>query len=162
MPGPSGMKELGTMLGLAKSSLTGLVDRTSRLDLVRREPDPRDRRAVRVALAEEGSRVAEDFHAETCRRIDLPADRSAALGARRTRARAAGRSARPGRAGQRGTRRLRRPGLSPARISARDPSTGSPRGIRTRDPRVRASPPPTSPVRRPDTPPPRPCSGSGT
>ncbi|TGB03053.1 MarR family transcriptional regulator [Streptomyces sp. MZ04] len=41
------MSELGTMLGLAKSSLTGLVDRTAQHGLVRREPDPRDGRAVR-------------------------------------------------------------------------------------------------------------------
>ncbi|MFD0532862.1 MarR family winged helix-turn-helix transcriptional regulator [Actinomadura luteofluorescens] len=50
------MGELGAMLGLAKSSLTGLVDRTERNGLVRREPDPRDLRAVRVALTAEGSR----------------------------------------------------------------------------------------------------------
>ncbi|WP_225800864.1 MarR family winged helix-turn-helix transcriptional regulator [Streptomyces sp. NK15101] len=74
MPGPSGMGELGAKLGLAKSSLTGLVDRTSRLGFVRREPDPGDRRAVRVTLTEDGARVAEDFYTETCRRIEeLPA-----------------------------------------------------------------------------------------
>ncbi|WP_107058095.1 MarR family winged helix-turn-helix transcriptional regulator [Streptomyces globisporus] len=70
MPGPSGMGELGAKLGLAKSSLTGLVDRTSRLGFVRREPDPEDRRAVRVTLTEDGARVAEDFYTETCRRIE--------------------------------------------------------------------------------------------
>ncbi|MFF8607022.1 MarR family winged helix-turn-helix transcriptional regulator [Streptomyces sp. NPDC015346] len=71
---PYGMSELGAVLGLAKSSLTGLVDRTSRRGLVRREPDPEDRRAVRVALTEEGARVAAEFYAETCRRVErLPA-----------------------------------------------------------------------------------------
>ena len=45
-----GMGELGVVLGLAKSSLTGLVDRTERNGLVQREPDPQDTRAVRVAL----------------------------------------------------------------------------------------------------------------
>ena len=74
MAQPYGMSELGAILGLAKSSLTGLVDRTERNGLVRREPDPRDTRAVRVALTARGSRLAEDFYAETCRRIDrLPA-----------------------------------------------------------------------------------------
>ena len=74
MAQPYGMSELGAMLGLAKSSLTGLVDRTERNGLVRREPDPRDTRAVRVALTARGSSLAEDFYAETCRRIDrLPA-----------------------------------------------------------------------------------------
>jgi DNA-binding MarR family transcriptional regulator len=74
MARPHGMSELGAMLKLAKSSLTGLVDRTERNGLVRREPDPQDTRAVRVALTAQGSRLAEQFYAETCRRIErLPA-----------------------------------------------------------------------------------------
>jgi DNA-binding MarR family transcriptional regulator len=74
MAQPFGMSELGATLGLAKSSLTGLVDRTERNGLVRREPDPRDTRAVRVALTPRGSRLAAEFYAETCRRIErLPA-----------------------------------------------------------------------------------------
>ena len=64
------MGELGAMLGLAKSSMTGLVDRTVRNGLVVREPDPRDTRAVRVALTPHGQEIAEEFYAETCRRID--------------------------------------------------------------------------------------------
>jgi DNA-binding MarR family transcriptional regulator len=79
MAQPYGMGELGAVLGLAKSSLTGLVDRTERNGLVRREPDPQDTRAVRVSLTPEGSRLAAEFYAETCRRIDkLPAGLSAA------------------------------------------------------------------------------------
>ena len=70
MAQPHGMGELGSVLGLAKSSTTGLVDRTERNGLVRREPDPRDTRAVRVALTQRGAAVAEEFYAETCRRID--------------------------------------------------------------------------------------------
>ncbi|WP_371780377.1 MarR family winged helix-turn-helix transcriptional regulator [Streptosporangium subroseum] len=67
---PYGMSELGAMLGLAKSSLTGLVDRTERNGMVQREPDPQDMRAVRVALTRQGGRIAEEFYAETCRRIE--------------------------------------------------------------------------------------------
>ncbi|MEV5568971.1 MarR family transcriptional regulator [Spirillospora sp. NPDC052269] len=79
MPRPIGMGELGSMLGLAKSSLTGLVDRTARRGLVRREPDPDDARAVLVALTEAGAALADDFYTETCRRVeDLPAGFSAA------------------------------------------------------------------------------------
>jgi len=79
MAQPYGMSDLGAALGLAKSSLTGLVDRTERNGLVRREPDPRDTRAVRVALTPQGSRLASEFYAETCRRIErLPAGLSAA------------------------------------------------------------------------------------
>jgi DNA-binding MarR family transcriptional regulator len=70
MSGPRGMGELTTMLSLAKSSLTGLVDRTERNELVRREPDPRDTRAVRVALTPHGSRLAAEFYAGTCRRVE--------------------------------------------------------------------------------------------
>ena len=74
-----GMSELGAVLGLAKSSLTGLVDRSERNGLVRRRPDPQDTRAVGVALTPRGSRLAEKFYAETCSRIEeLPAGLSAA------------------------------------------------------------------------------------
>ncbi|WP_026341475.1 MarR family winged helix-turn-helix transcriptional regulator [Actinomadura atramentaria] len=80
-----GMGELGSVLRLAKSSLTGLVDRTERNGLVAREPDPRDPRAVRVALTERGAAVVDEFYAETCRRVDrlaagLTEEERAALG----------------------------------------------------------------------------------
>lgn len=78
MAQPYGMGELGAMLGLAKSSLTGLVDRTERNGLVRREQDQDDLRAVRVALTPRGSKLAAEFYAETCRRVDkLPASLTA-------------------------------------------------------------------------------------
>ncbi|MFJ4539334.1 MarR family winged helix-turn-helix transcriptional regulator [Streptomyces tibetensis] len=76
---PYGMSELGETLGLAKSSLTGLVDRTVRRGLVRREADPRDGRAVRVGLTDEGAVLAGKFHAETCPRVEaLPSGLSGA------------------------------------------------------------------------------------
>ncbi|NUU25692.1 MAG: MarR family transcriptional regulator, partial [Streptomycetaceae bacterium] len=37
----------------------------------RREPDPEDARAVRVVLTEAGAELAEEFYAETCRRVDV-------------------------------------------------------------------------------------------
>ncbi|WP_218009879.1 MarR family winged helix-turn-helix transcriptional regulator [Actinomadura kijaniata] len=67
---PYGMSELGSTLGLAKSSLTGLVDRTERRGLVHREPDPDDARAVRVALTPAGSALASEFYEACCARID--------------------------------------------------------------------------------------------
>jgi DNA-binding MarR family transcriptional regulator len=74
MARPRGMSELGTMLRLAKSSLTGLVDRTERNGLVRREQDAHDLRAVRVALTPRGRELVDEFYVETCRRIErLPA-----------------------------------------------------------------------------------------
>ncbi|GAA1985791.1 MarR family winged helix-turn-helix transcriptional regulator [Catenulispora subtropica] len=60
-----GMGELVRVLGLAKSSLTGLVDRSLRRGLVRRESDAADGRAVRVFLTEEGEKVAGEFYDET-------------------------------------------------------------------------------------------------
>ncbi|WSC18828.1 MarR family winged helix-turn-helix transcriptional regulator [Streptomyces sp. NBC_01387] len=74
MAQPRGMSELSAMLGLEKSSLTGLVDRAERRGLVRREPDPQDRRAVRVALTVDGSTVAGDFYADTTARMEALAD----------------------------------------------------------------------------------------
>jgi DNA-binding MarR family transcriptional regulator len=83
MTRPFSMGELGATLGLAKSSLTGLVDRTERNGLVRRDPDPQDARGVRVSLTPRGRRLVDAFYDETCRRVDeLPrgfgaADRAA-------------------------------------------------------------------------------------
>jgi DNA-binding MarR family transcriptional regulator len=70
MTQPYGMGELGAMLGLAKSSLTGLVDRSERNGLVKRVADPRDTRAVRVALTPQGSALVDKFYDETCARVD--------------------------------------------------------------------------------------------
>ncbi|MFF5209389.1 MarR family winged helix-turn-helix transcriptional regulator [Streptosporangium sp. NPDC000396] len=70
MAQPYGMSELGAVLGLAKSSLTGLVDRSERNGLVQRNPDPHDSRAVRVALTRQGAKLADEFYIETCRRIE--------------------------------------------------------------------------------------------
>ncbi|MBW8487028.1 MarR family transcriptional regulator [Actinomadura sp. PM05-2] len=70
MPGARGMGELGAMLGLAKSSLTGLVDRTSERGLVRRAACPGDARTVRAELTAKGARVAEEFYAATSRRVE--------------------------------------------------------------------------------------------
>jgi DNA-binding MarR family transcriptional regulator len=73
IPRPYGMYELAKTLGLAKSSITGLVDRCEKRDLVRREPDPVDGRASRVALTAKGRQLAEEFHDETTRRVaELP------------------------------------------------------------------------------------------
>ncbi|MBE3008638.1 MarR family transcriptional regulator [Microbispora sp. NEAU-D428] len=70
MAQPYGMSELGAVLGLAKSSLTGLVDRSERNGLVQRAPDPQDSRAVRVSLTRQGAKLADEFYTETCRRVE--------------------------------------------------------------------------------------------
>jgi DNA-binding MarR family transcriptional regulator len=79
MAQPYGMRELGGVLGLAKSSLTGLVDRTAQRGLVRREADAQDGRAVHVVLTPKGAELAEVFYDETVRRLDeLPSGLSEA------------------------------------------------------------------------------------
>ncbi|MEV3938077.1 MarR family transcriptional regulator [Glycomyces sp. NPDC049804] len=75
---PFGMLELAKTLNLAKSSVSGLVDRSERNGLVRREADPADGRAFRVALTEKGAQLAEQFHDETVKRVaELPLGLSA-------------------------------------------------------------------------------------
>lgn len=51
------MIELAGLLGLDKSSVTGLVDRAQRRGLVVRVPSSEDRRSVRVALSDHGRRL---------------------------------------------------------------------------------------------------------
>jgi DNA-binding MarR family transcriptional regulator len=46
--------ELGRKAGLEPSSMTGLLDRMERDNLVKRTPDPRDRRASRIELTTDG------------------------------------------------------------------------------------------------------------
>lgn len=52
------MAELATGLGLDRSSVTGLIDRAQAKGLVERIAEEGDGRGVRVALTEEGQRVA--------------------------------------------------------------------------------------------------------
>lgn len=46
--------ELARRAGLEPSSMTGLLDRMERANLVKRTPDPRDRRASRIELTTAG------------------------------------------------------------------------------------------------------------
>jgi DNA-binding MarR family transcriptional regulator len=55
------MNELAELLGLDKSSTSGLVDRAQRRGLVRRVPSQLDRRSVRVRLTDEGRRHAHEI-----------------------------------------------------------------------------------------------------
>jgi DNA-binding MarR family transcriptional regulator len=59
---PVGMTELGRLLDLGKSGLTGLVDRVERRGLTTRVRDAADRRAWKVALTDEGTRLATAAH----------------------------------------------------------------------------------------------------
>jgi DNA-binding MarR family transcriptional regulator len=55
--GPHGAGALARRLGLAPSSVTGLVDRLVERGLARRDEDPRDRRVVRAAATTFGQEL---------------------------------------------------------------------------------------------------------
>ncbi len=68
------MNQLAKLLGLDKSSVTGLVDRAERRGLVARVPSTTDRRAVLVNLTEDGrslaSAISTRFEAEVSMMLD--------------------------------------------------------------------------------------------
>ncbi|MEV7324205.1 MarR family transcriptional regulator [Streptomyces sp. NPDC093970] len=64
-----GMQELAHHLGLDKSSMTGLVDRAERRDLVRRSPSPHDKRSTLVSVTPEGRKLIRRCEAEVERAI---------------------------------------------------------------------------------------------
>jgi DNA-binding MarR family transcriptional regulator len=51
--GPQSLKDLCARLGLAHSTVSGIVDRLERRGLVRRETDPQDRRLTRIVVTDE-------------------------------------------------------------------------------------------------------------
>lgn len=63
------MLQLAAHLGLDKSSVTGLVTRAERRDLVQRVPSPRDRRAVLVTLTPHGRQLTQGAEQEVRRRL---------------------------------------------------------------------------------------------
>jgi DNA-binding MarR family transcriptional regulator len=69
-----GMAELSGLLGLERSSLTGLVDRAEQRGLVGREADPHDRRAVKVTLTPGGADAVHRFHDQLTSRLELLLD----------------------------------------------------------------------------------------
>jgi len=77
------MNDLARLLGLDKSSITGLVDRAERRGLVVRVPSTTDRRAVLVSLTDDGrslaSAVSARFEADVLTMLDRlpPRDREA-------------------------------------------------------------------------------------
>jgi DNA-binding MarR family transcriptional regulator len=78
------MFELARLLGLDKSSTTGLVDRAERRGLVQRAPSATDRRSVRVSLTLDGralvSAAAARFGADVTALLGLlPPEDSATL-----------------------------------------------------------------------------------
>jgi DNA-binding MarR family transcriptional regulator len=82
--GPLGMTELSRILSIERSSLTSMVDRLERRDLVARVANPADRRACRIELTPAGKDLAHRCHDAVVDRIreltaDLPAVTRATL-----------------------------------------------------------------------------------
>ena len=78
------MNELAELLGLDKSSTSGLVARAQRRGWVRRVPSQVDRRSVRVRLTDHGREVVGEVSADFAQDIaamlePLPAEDQAAL-----------------------------------------------------------------------------------
>jgi DNA-binding MarR family transcriptional regulator len=58
--GPSPISEIGRLLGVSKQAAAKVVDGLSEAGLVRRAPQPLDRRATAVTLTERGARFLAD------------------------------------------------------------------------------------------------------
>ena len=58
---PKSPAELAEMAGVTRATMTGLIDTLEKDDLVRRESDPRDRRAMLVHLTDKGERFTAEI-----------------------------------------------------------------------------------------------------
>ena len=67
--------ELAAFLGLERSSVSGLIDRSAARGLVRRVPSSEDGRVVLVTLTEDGQRFAEELFGEFAGLIEPMIDR---------------------------------------------------------------------------------------
>ncbi|TDD26691.1 MarR family transcriptional regulator [Kribbella turkmenica] len=70
LAGPLGMTELSRILSIERSSLTSMVDRLERRDLVTRIPHPTDRRACHINLTPVGRTLANEAHTAFTTRIE--------------------------------------------------------------------------------------------
>src|SRR5262245_48809294 len=61
MVGPRTPAELADAAGVTRATMTGLIDTLERDGLVKREPDPDDRRMMSVRLTARGERFLRDF-----------------------------------------------------------------------------------------------------
>ena len=54
---------LGQKLQITSATMTGILDRLEKMDLIERRPHPDDRRAILVCLTEKGARCAMEINA---------------------------------------------------------------------------------------------------
>lgn len=67
--GPRQMADLAASLGMTKSALSQLVDRTARLELVGREVSAQDRRGIMLSATPTGKALAEAVYSEIAKRL---------------------------------------------------------------------------------------------
>jgi MarR family transcriptional regulator, organic hydroperoxide resistance regulator len=72
---PKPMGEVASWLACDTSNLTGIIDRLEQRELVKRTPDPKDRRVKLLVLTKEGRRL----HKEISARMSQPPEEIAAL-----------------------------------------------------------------------------------
>jgi DNA-binding MarR family transcriptional regulator len=61
MEGDQSGAQLAEILGVGLTTMTGIVDRLEARSLVRREPDPNDRRVRRIVLTDQGRKLVADL-----------------------------------------------------------------------------------------------------
>ena len=61
--GPCQISEVQRVFGLKNSTLTGVLDRLERKEILRRRPNPRDRRSFLIGLTKKGETIAERLNA---------------------------------------------------------------------------------------------------
>jgi DNA-binding MarR family transcriptional regulator len=66
---PRTVSELGAAVGVRPTTLTGVLDRLERRDLIARAPRPGDRRAVQISLTGGGAETAEQVR-QAMRRVE--------------------------------------------------------------------------------------------
>lgn len=69
--GSCSMKELAEQQKIVPATMTALVERLVKKDLLVRTPDPEDRRVVRVSLSATGEETLKAFYLEKQRRVAL-------------------------------------------------------------------------------------------
>ena len=55
-------RSLGQKLQLSSATMTGILDRLEKLDLVERQPHPEDRRAILICLTDQGGKYAKEIN----------------------------------------------------------------------------------------------------
>jgi DNA-binding MarR family transcriptional regulator len=55
-------RSLGQKLQISSATMTGILDRLEKMELVERQPHPDDRRAILICLTEQGRSCARELH----------------------------------------------------------------------------------------------------